>query len=361
MINNIIIYNLILFISVLFSLLASTVKDKGLGIIFCGISFLAITIPSIIRFDLGPDYKGYFYIFKEIYNFGKDMSFIEVSYFYINKFFSFSEYGYVYILAIYFIISLSFFYLKIEKEKAPLTVFLFMTLNVGYFSFDDQVRQVLAICIYSLSIKYIYKRDIYKYVIVVFLAGLIHKSAFALFPFYFLSRVNVPRNISISLILVFTIIFFSGVSQTLFSHIFKLVPYYDKYAYRDEYISASQATGSGFGVLLNVVLFSLCVFYKDKIGKDIEVNLLFIGILLLLFSSGNLNISRFAKYFLFVGVFLLAEVFYKLKNRSIMWCMMLLLFLLFQKTIIHRAEINLSYQTIFGDNFREQVIRNENR
>lgn len=357
MIVNLIIYNFILFVSVFFAYFSSKTDSRVFSFTFMLYSFLVILIPTILRYDVGPDYKGYVGIFNDIYNgYGKP-GYVEYLYFYVNYLFSFVPHGYIYVLGGYFFVSLVLLYKFSKKEYLYYFVFFFMTLSVGYFTFDDQVRQSLAMCVFLYACKYIEKNNFIRYCAICLISGLIHTSAILLLPMYFLAKMKISKNIMFFTMTFFVFCFYTGITQQFFRTIFSILPFFSDYSSKSEYLDADEAIGTGLGVLLNVITFSLCFIYRERLSSKYYVNILFWGVILLLFSAGNLNISRMAKYFLLLGVFLVSELFLILENKVVKLVFVFLLLIFFQKTIIHRYEINQGYKTIINEDIEINMLR----
>lgn len=93
--------------------------------------------------------------------------------------------------------------LKVVKEYFSfgiLPVLLFVEMGNFYASFNI-MRQILAVSIILLGSNYLYKRQFWKYCIIVFVAFTIHKSSLIMLPFYFV----LDRKFQKKGILVFSI------------------------------------------------------------------------------------------------------------------------------------------------------------
>lgn len=351
------VYNSILLVSCFFAWLATLKQNYSTKVIFLLLSFFVIFIPVVLRFDVGPDYAGYVGIFEANRYAETPPRYIEKVFFYIIKAFKDVDYGYVFVLGIYAFFSLLIIYIYSGVDRLPYVLFLFITMSVGLFTLDDQVRQFLAICIWLLSLRFIIEHDFIKYSAICLLASLFHFSAIMLIPFYFLARITLPVRVAVLIFFAMVFVFYFDLSAFLFQKIFSLVPYYNKYSHQVDYISSGTATSTGLGVLLNLTVFMLVVVFKNRACHHYLSNLVFIGIVIMLFSAGNLNLTRFAKYFLFLGVFQVAQLLSVKRDVLLKAIVIVLMVVFFERAILNRESIELSYQTVFSENFKNQILR----
>ncbi|EOG2428006.1 EpsG family protein [Proteus mirabilis] len=357
MISHFIVYNFILTFSTFFAYLYSKEKNKLLSYFYITISLLAIITPTILRYDVGPDYKGYIGIFTEIKKGIDKPWYVEHLFYYISSLFSFSKHGYVYVLSIYFICSIILI-LNLSKKNNIHYVFLFfITLNIGYFTFDDQVRQALAMSIFAYSMKYIKSNEFTKYTIVCLIASICHTSALFMIPFFYIAKIKWPKHIMFIVILFSIISFYLGWINIVIKQLFSILPIYKNYAYNNSYTNIGEAVGSGLGVLLNVLIISICIISSNKKNDYKIINFIFFGIILLLISSGNLNISRMSKYFLIFSIFVLSDILSTSKDILFKIGITLFLILFFQVSIYKRYTVNLEYQSIFNINYEYNMTR----
>lgn len=354
---SLVVYNYMMILSIFFAWLGGLSKSKLNKFFFVFISFLIIIFPTVIRFDLGPDYYGYVNIFDDLRYRDQPPIYVEYSFFYISKLFRNIDFGYVYILSVYSFLSLLILYYYSGAKHLPYVLFLFFTTSVGYFTFDDQVRQFLAISIWILSVRFIVERKFLHYVTICSVASFFHFSAILLIPFYFIARLTLSVKSMIFIFILMVLVFYFNASSFIFKQLFELVPYYNKYAHQADYVISGTATSTGLGVLLNMFVFMYAILYREKAGHIYLSNLLFWGVVLMLFSSGNLNITRFSKYFLYLGVFLLAQVLYLQRSTIHKLLIVLLMIIFFERSIVNREYRDLGYQTIFSDNFANQTLR----
>lgn len=356
---SLIAYNFILIFSVFFAWLATLKQRKATRVIFVSFSFLCIFIPTFIRFDVGPDYYGYVNIFNDLRFREAAPKYVEYSFFILSRLFEDFEYGYVFILGFYSFFSLLIVYLYSGVNRLPYVLFVFLTASVGYFTFDDQVRQFLAIAIWLFGVRFIVEKRLFFYISVCLFASVFHFSAILMIPFYYLARITLPIKVMLFIFFIMVCFFYFDLSSFIFKSIFEIIPYYSKYAHQEDYIISGTATATGLGVLLNTAIFMYAVCYRRNAGHLYLTNLLFFGIVIMLLSSGNLVITRFSKFFLVLGIFLVSQVLYVQKNIIHKFLIMVLLLIFFERAIINRDNRDLSYQTVFSDNFKSEILRRD--
>ncbi len=362
MLQTIVVYNLMLLLGTGFAYLHSKSRNGIYSKIFLGLSFLSICIPAVIRYDIGPDYSTYLEIFKNYQGNIIDSGAKEYSLYLINRTFFFLERGYIGVIGVFFTVSLVILYSIARKNYLHYTVFFFMILPVGYFTFDDQLRQVMAIMIFVYSVRFIEKKNPIKYFACIALATFFHYSAMVLLPIYYLARINFSTRTSIIIIIVFFILYISGASQHIIKELYQIMPFYSEYAERVEYLGIAKLN-SGLGVLIYLIAYSISIVYKSHIDRPILTNILLIGIVLYLFSSGNLNIERMSKYFLAISLYTMAMLFSGKKRMNFLIVkvgVLLLLLVLFEKTIIFNKGKEYPYKTIFSTDAKREYLAPKN-
>jgi hypothetical protein len=336
-----------LLFSVGFAWLSGQTKERFSSRLYVLISFLVILIPSILRYDVGPDYSNYVYLFKHLYedtvSGSKELSFYLISYPFL-----FSAKGYIYIIGVYFFISLLLLYRFSPKGQLHYTVFFFMTLPIGYFTFDDQMRQALAMVIVMYALRYAERDNFMKYLLLTLLAAAMHYSALVVLPFYFVRKMKVELGISLIVIGLFFVLFITGITQTMMKKVYEIIPFYSHYANNNHYLTVEKIS-TGLGALLMLVMYTFSIVYKNKINRPVLTNFLFFGILILLFSAGNLNIARIAKYFLFVSIYTLGTVFTKSIKLDMKLAIILVMLIFFQKNLIEKVHYPAVYKSIFSN------------
>lgn len=272
--------------------------------------FLVIAL-SIFRFDIGNDYENYYdsISFSTTYLRGKDIGsilelivllgvepFLELLCFLFKDF----QHPPLYVIGTYAFLTILIWYRLLRKIDGVFWgFFLIFTFSILFISYD-QIRQALAASIFLCSYKYIELRDWKRYLYIVLLASCVHYSVLLVSPAYFILRWNPQIKLYILVILIFYVGFLLGTWIQFRESLFSLVSLYAEYAENERQLS-NPTFGSGLGLLFQVLVY---VYLMVKLATKYPIlsNSLFIGSILVLFASGNLNINRVAYYFSFATI-----------------------------------------------------------
>lgn len=236
----------------------------------------------------------------------------ELGFDFLNVFISFfTANRYIFILILTIIIyTLTFFSFKRYMTNYPFAVILFFGL-MFFFTFT-YLRQILAVCISWLAIKYIIDRKIWKYSAIILLAFFFHNSAIIVFPLYFLPI----RKFRIHRILIVMGICFllgvTGFSTALFDAFGGLTNAEDRVV---EY--ATDTSGFRFAYLVEAIFFLAYILSNyNKIPNNknriilLNISLVFCGILLFFIKSEN---GGRLSWFFMIG--LISTITYISSNR----------------------------------------------
>ena len=230
------------------------------------------------------------YIF-ELYSSEFGFSWLNVAISYITA----NRYIFILILTIV-IYSLLFISFKKYVDNYPFALVLFMGL-IFFFTFT-YLRQLVGVGVGWLSIEYVYKRKLWKFLAIVLLATLIHNSAIILLPIYFLPIKQYSKKLVIVLMVFCFIVGITGIPSAVF----------------DIYGSVSEMEGRGQNYAQNEVGFKIeyileAFFFLyfilrnyEKVPKTptkivlLNVALLFCAVLLIF--SRSLNGGRLGWYYL---------------------------------------------------------------
>jgi len=114
-------------------------------------------------------------------------------------------------IVIYALLLISF---KRYVDNYPFALVLFMGL-IFFFTFT-YLRQLVGVGVGWLSIEYVYKRKLWKFLAIVFLATLIHNSAIILLPIYFLPIKQYSKKMVIVLMVFCFIVGITAIPSTVF-------------------------------------------------------------------------------------------------------------------------------------------------
>lgn len=351
MLYTLFLYNSVLLIASIFAYFGE--KSDRYNSFFIFSSFCVLFVLSFIRFDVGHDYWNYYNSFKLINSPRFFVFSSELSYSLFCKLFSFSPRGYVYVFGLYSFLTLFFLYKTLIYYKSLFFgVFIFIAYNMLFTSFD-QIRQTLAIFIFLYSIRFIENKSFKKYLIFILLATFFHFSAIILLPVYFLSKIKINFWIWPLVFMFLLVGYFNGTWTDSREYFFSMIPYYNSYALLTDQLESKQLS-SGLGLLYQLLITIIILWQL----KNRNYNHLFLfsafGLVVFLFSSGNLNLDRIANYFLFANVISIPLV---IKNSKILKSFFLITgILIFQLYIIKSPRGTSPYQTIFSNNFKKEIF-----
>lgn len=219
-------------------------KNKVLFIL----SLLVVSLVSVLRYDVGWDYNGIVEYYDIVAGNDYSIFFKEPFLFFLCKIFENPANGYIFVFAVYSLLTLLFLYKTLEYYNI-LNEGLFIFIALGYmFITFDQIRQGLAISIFLYSFRFIERKNFLKYLGCVILAMNAHFSALIILPFYWILNIRIKPWIYITLIFVMVVLYFLDYWVNLRETIFSTIPYYNKYAERPDYLLSEKAD-SGIGVI----------------------------------------------------------------------------------------------------------------
>lgn len=206
---------------------------------------------------------------------------------------------------IFFIITkilvLIVFYKTINKysKNKMFVLSLFIPIMGLYLFIDAPFRNLIAIGIYLLSIKYIEKKEFKYYLILVFIASFFHKSVFLMLILYFLDFTKLNRKKTIVIIFI---CFFILSNPDILKYILIKSPFFQEKI--NSYIlgNSQYAQGSFFslGNLEKIFVVYFVLKNKEKILRQrhgkIIYNFFMIGIIIYKFAVTIEILSRFLLY-----------------------------------------------------------------
>lgn len=343
-------------LAVLFAYMAKY-RDLRFGL---KLSFLVIFIFLALRYNFGNDYIGYFDLFVNINkviffdNFDK-ASHVEPGWIFLCKLFKpIGFFGMVAVLALFNCL----IYYRFIKKFVPIKYY---WLAVFLYVFDPHFllihasaqRQSVAIGIFLLSVDYIYKRDLLRFLLCVFAAWLVHSSALIILPIYFLGVFNwtISSTAKATLLFIFAALFVFASSFILYINQFISVYFTQYEIYQD-----AAYVGSGLGLIFFAVFYYLTIEYEKYQIK--EIALLFkIAIVSFIFIPLSLLIqliSRMGMYFQIVIIVTYPNMYLNLKKRAqrYLFISSLMVMTIYSFVAFFRSETFKNaygnYQTIFS-------------
>ena len=255
----------------------------------------------------------------------------------------------LYTLIIYF---LYYFSLKKYCINYPFAIMLFMGL-MFFFTFT-YLRQMVGVGIAWFAIRYVYKKELYKFIICVLVAASFHNSAIILFPLYFLP---IKRFSQRSIIIIMSICLVLGLSGGP-SALFRLYGDVTDMQYRtDSY--AEQETGFRYEYIIEAFVFLYFILKNYSLIPTTKKNIVllntslgFCAILLLFVLS--LNGGRLGWYYLIGVISTLSLIANNIKSNNLTRKIIpIICFLLFFRIVYYWGFLLSPYKTFFTNGVRE--------
>lgn len=261
-------------IAVLVTIYTDYKNNPKTGILF---SFIIVFIFLALRYDFGNDYLSYQNYYQEVQNatykqlFGFDTQpaaqFMEIGYSLLNKLLP----SFYILVACVSLLWVYVFYNNIRIFGLP--TFIWFSLFILLFDPNlmlvhiSAIRQTISVCLFLFSIKFLFKRDFVKYIVIVLVASLFHKSALILIPVYFVTTPSKwSKAVLISLVGFFIFEVFLG--YRVLEVINNIIGIYFP-RYREEYINISRTANlnTGLGFLFYSFVFFFIVWAHEKSEK----------------------------------------------------------------------------------------------
>ena len=331
---------------------------------FCRLGYLLLAFVAVIRYDIGADYNAYVAKFdsmaEEISSHTvllSDLIYDEPFSYLLSFCFQHCAHPSTWVIGAYFLLTLLFIYLALERYKAHALGLLVFIVSYVYFDTWDWIRQALSMAIFLYAIRHIEDGRFVRYLICIGLAAAAHYSALILLPFYFVRYIRLsPKTCALTaLIFLLVVVPFS---DTIRNILFRIVPYYSQLYADTAYSEQGGNTSTTF--YLSTLVLILTIYMSDSKHSALTL-LLTIGVLFKIVAMGNLNISRVAWYFTATEMILASTIWhestYKIRRIGIIGIMFVHFVLLNFVFIPNRFRWVVPYETIFSTEYEQQVFR----
>jgi len=257
-----------LFVSIIniFIVFFAYLSDKSKNISWLKLSFIIIFLFSALRYGYGNDYFGYLEGFRNIRYTDSDAHF-ELGWQYLNLLFQ--PFGFFAMTATLAAFN-SYIYYRFLKKYVPsqyywLALFLYVFNPYIMLLHLSAMRQALAISLFIYSIDYIYKKDLMRYALCIVLASMFHKSAIIYLPMYFVFAKNwrLKQVKGFIVFILFSLILILANKLTPYFN-YVVINYFEEY---NIYFGSSKLN-SGFGLLMNVMIFVIILMYAVSENKS---------------------------------------------------------------------------------------------
>lgn len=318
----------------------------------------AITIYSVIfglRYGVGMDYFNY----MENYEYPDTITYSEPGFLFILRSLSSLHLPVQCFFGIIAFAQLFLIYISLKKEKEiyPFLAFSFMG-GCIWLTFANGLRQELAFCLFTYSLKFIWNNRFYLYALIILLCTSLHTSAIillALYPFLY-KKQDWFKNIKwqIILLIIALVAMNMNITSTFFSKVESLFAitnyrYYLSDDYSDLLFNESRI-GVGFFINLAIEFFIISSSNKTKAYYnrpvfDIMYTLFFVGVLWKYIFWGSQLLQRINYYFygfeFIIAAFTLS--YFSKRNKSHFILLSVLILLVFVATMYRMDENTARY------------------
>lgn len=260
---------------------------------------------------------------------------------------------YVFILLYTFIIYY-LFYLSLKEYCVNYTFGMILFMSLMFFFTFTYLRQMVGVGFAWFAIRYVYKKELSKFIICVLVAASFHNSAIILVPLYFLP---IKRFSQRSIIIIMSLCLALGLSGGP-SALFSLYGDVTDMQYRtDSY--AEQEIGFRYEYIIEALVFLYFILKNYSIISDTKKNIVllntslgFCAILLLFVQS--LNGGRLGWYYLIGVISTLSLIANNVKsNKQTRKIISIICFLLFFRILYYWGVMLSPYKTFFTNGVRE--------
>jgi len=354
-------------VSILLAFLESIGKAKY-GLVS---AFVILTIVFAFRFDFGNDYMGYFSNFQKYLTYTGSLFDFKS----LKELHSHGEYGWVFLNMIFrpigffgFVIVLTIFenviiydFIKtyVPVKWYPLALFIFAINPYLMVLGASMMRQWLTICLFVYSFRFIVKRQIIRYYVVILAAITIHSTAVLLLPFYFITYLKNVKLTYKSLFWFLPLLFLWYVfSPELFAPVLLNLLSSEQYGMYDMYSGGSGEQYGILGMIAALLYPVICISQSNNVEEN-ERLLIFLYFFSILIRPLGLVLGMVSRLSFYFDIFALASfpiVMRKIKELNTIWVILLLVVICVPTIRDFFAFFNATtwidkfghYQTIFG-------------
>lgn len=233
-------------------------------------------------------------------------------------------------------------------SKDPwLSIIFFVTFPLFYLNSFSVIRNFSAIAITFYGVRYIHEKKLLKYIIVVLVAAMFHKSALMAILFYFIKDIKIKTSKIIILLISLPIC-----SKIVAFLIEKILPKYSGY------LSKTTTQEGTKAIFVFLIITLACILFQKRLLRNKRVEIFFnnflvgISIYLMFIENGTMG-HRLSMYGTIYSVLLVPEIIHLFKNNKekIILKIVFYLFciLMFLYTVSVGKETYIPYSTVFGN------------
>ncbi|MGI6382026.1 MAG: EpsG family protein [Tissierellaceae bacterium] len=318
---------------------------------FTHLTLLAIIIIylfSALRFDVGWDYYHYYRTIEydaltNIVSLGENGTIFLINlakatgmtslYFTLNSF-----------ICIYCIMVT----IKNYSKDHWVSILFFVCFPLFFLNSFSVIRLFSALALTFYGFKYIERKEFKKYLLIVIIAGMLHKSAFAAIILYFVAHYIELKNSKLVAIYL---------ALPIFSNLFEkfILNYFPRYSIYFRETSLQEGTKA---IYVFIVIAIVAILFRKKIIEDditasLYYNIFFAGLAIYLafIKQGTLG-HRFSLYGTIYSILLVPKIISIFRNNwdriLIKFIIYFLCIIMFLFTVYVGADTYIPYQTIFG-------------
>ena len=256
-------------------------RRQGISSVCLGAVFVILFLLSALRLEVGNDYGTYTDVIHEIYVGGYVVT--EPLFNAVVKVLCLLSGGENYLLVFGFFAFITIWlFLKVLYEQSDsffAAFFLFMTLGI-YFRTFNTVRYYFVLAVTLYSFRYVLRKEYGKFILLIALAALFHKSVLVVIPLYLLAGFKWKKGLAALMIL-------AGLGATMFQKQIMELALFLYPSYRDT-IYLEMGTGLGENVMTiarcGAVLLLALICYRngaedsEEKGFYFRLNILALGL-----------------------------------------------------------------------------------
>ncbi len=275
--------------------------------------FWMLFLVSAMRIAVGNDYWKYrsnFLLIAQDRHVSSEIGFNSVVK--VLQFFAGYD-NYLPIFAFFSFVTVWFLVLALYRQSELTWISVLMVLSMGYyFNSLNSVRYYLALFMALFAMEYVLKEQYVRFVLVILIAALFHKSVLVVLPLYFLGRISYRKW--------FPALYAAGAAALFFGRdllrfvIFRFYPFYENSAF-------DRGDISWINILKGVAILVFAgIYYKDAIAESVSGRFYFrlnlFALILYAFGSYIPEISRIGYYLNISCIFLVPHVLVRIKNKK---------------------------------------------
>ena len=356
----------IVFYSIVFAIILYFLYNGKRILAFERIGIFLLLVLAVLRFDIGFDYEIYYKDIQALKSaldwYGAEYVFnvfetrLEPTFVFFVWLFKGFTHTYAYVFAVYSMLTIYFWYKAFKDNNTVFWSFFVLIVLLYVFNSFDQIRQALAMSIFLYSLKFLREetKNIKKYSLYILLASAFHLSAILMFVVILFTRFKPRIKLYLTIIVACYALGLVGFWSNFILLFFEYSFFYAQYMDLDTQIATN--TGRGYIYTAIVAMYSILMYLTRK--DRLYTNILFVGIILFIVASGNLNVNRIANYFLIVNALSVPLYLKYSRKRNFILALFLVLVMQFEvRMVISECSGCIPYDYIGSENFERSRLR----